>query len=107
MSSFLIELISAQYKVTLQISVFTILFLRHPFFSILPLVILSSWKRFKLILSHCYPGAPILGAEGRRAVPSTGSAVKLTDRDSQILGRGSPGGSQLGGRCPVSKKLIK
>src|SRR6218665_1422925 len=32
------------------------------FFSILPLVILSSWKRF---LSHCYPGASILGAEGR------------------------------------------
>src|SRR6218665_2986130 len=29
MSSFLIILISAQYKVTLQISVFTILFLRH------------------------------------------------------------------------------
>src|SRR6218665_945776 len=29
MSSFLIVLISAQYKVTLQISVFTILFLRH------------------------------------------------------------------------------
>src|SRR6218665_3834596 len=32
------------------------------FFSILPLVILSSWKR---LLSHCYPGALILGAEGR------------------------------------------
>ena len=32
------------------------------FFSILPLVILSSWKR---TLSHCYPGASILGAEGR------------------------------------------
>src|SRR6218665_766965 len=29
MSSFLIVLISAQYKATLQISVFTILFLRH------------------------------------------------------------------------------
>src|SRR6218665_282508 len=40
------------------------------FFSILPLVILSSWKR---LLSHCYPGASILGAEGR---------------DPQILGRG-------------------
>src|SRR6218665_2674959 len=43
------------------------------FFSILPLVILSSWKR---LLSHCYPGASILGAEGR---------------DPQILGRGSEG----------------
>src|SRR6218665_718190 len=32
------------------------------FFSILPLVILSPWKR---LLSHCYPGASILGAEGR------------------------------------------
>src|SRR6218665_3314163 len=32
------------------------------FFSILPLVILSSWKWF---LSHCYPGASILGADGR------------------------------------------
>src|SRR6218665_523988 len=29
MSSFLIVLVSAQYKVTLQVSVFTILFLRH------------------------------------------------------------------------------
>src|SRR6218665_3552887 len=28
------------------------------FFLILPLVILSSWKR---LLSHCYPGASILG----------------------------------------------
>src|SRR6218665_629171 len=46
------------------------------FFSILPLVILSSWKR---LLSHCYPEASILGAEGR---------------DPQILGRGSQGGSQ-------------
>src|SRR6218665_3904702 len=76
MSSFLIVLISAQYKVTFQISVFTILFLRHlhsSFFSILPLVILSSWKR---LLSHCYPGASILGAEGR---------------DPQIWGRGVAG----------------
>src|SRR6218665_294978 len=32
------------------------------FFSILPLVILSFWKR---LLSHCYPEASILGAEGR------------------------------------------
>src|SRR6218665_210056 len=48
------------------------------FFSILPLVILSSWKR---LLSHCYPGAAILGAEGR---------------DPQILGKGSQGGSQGG-----------
>src|SRR6218665_2667780 len=31
------------------------------FFSILPLVILSSWKR---LLSHCYQWASILGAEG-------------------------------------------
>src|SRR6218665_3608407 len=43
------------------------------FFSILPFVILSSWKR---LLSHCYPGASILGAEGR---------------DTQILGRGVEG----------------
>src|SRR6218665_3067628 len=41
------------------------------FFLILPLVIVSSWKR---LLSHCYPGASILEAEGR---------------DPQILGRGS------------------
>src|SRR6218665_1996576 len=46
------------------------------FVSILPLVILSFWKG---LLSHCYPGASILGAEGR---------------DPQILGRGSQGGSQ-------------
>src|SRR6218665_3640288 len=45
------------------------------FFSILPLVILTSWKR---LLSHCYPGASILGAEGR---------------DPQILGRVVAGGS--------------
>src|SRR6218665_1637650 len=32
------------------------------FFSILPLVILSSWKR---LLSHCSPGAKIGGAGGR------------------------------------------
>src|SRR6218665_1499338 len=32
------------------------------FFSILPLVILSSWKR---LLSHCYPGARSLAGEGR------------------------------------------
>src|SRR6218665_3016752 len=43
------------------------------FFSILPLVILSSWKR---LLSHCYPGPSILGAGGR---------------DPQILGRGVAG----------------
>src|SRR6218665_3427587 len=49
------------------------------FFSILPLVILSSWKR---LLSHCYPGASNLGTEGR---------------DPQILGRGSQGGTQGGG----------
>src|SRR6218665_1866358 len=48
-------------------------------FSILPLVIHSSWKRF---LSHCYPGASILGAEGR---------------DPHILGRGVVWRSQ-GGR---------
>src|SRR6218665_965275 len=39
------------------------------FVSILPLVIPSFWKR---LLSHCYTGASILGAEGR---------------DPQILGR--------------------
>src|SRR6218665_2069548 len=85
MSSFLIVLISAQYKVTLQINVFAMhSFLEESsFFSILPLVILSSWKRR---LSHCYPGASILGAEGR---------------DPQILGRGSQGGSQ-GDRCMKS-----
>src|SRR6218665_318938 len=59
--------------VTLQISVFTILFLRHLHSSQSPLVILSSWKR---LFSHCYPGAVILGAEGR---------------DPQILGRGVEG----------------
>src|SRR6218665_3504220 len=49
------------------------------FFSILPLVILSLWKR---LLSHCYPEASILGAEGCAR---------------HILGRGSQRGSQ-GGR---------
>src|SRR6218665_2774937 len=44
-------------------------------FSILPLAILSSWKR---LLSHCCPGASILGVEGR---------------DPQILGRWVAGGS--------------
>src|SRR6218665_2916466 len=79
MSSFLIVLISAQYKVTIQIRCFHHSFLEESsFFSILPLVILFSWKR---LLSHCYPGASILGAEGR---------------DLQILGRGSLGGSQGG-----------
>src|SRR6218665_636265 len=48
------------------------------YFSILPLVIHSSWKR---LLSHCYPGASILGAEGR---------------DPHILGRGVVWGSQGG-----------
>src|SRR6218665_3905036 len=48
------------------------------FFLVLPLVILSSWKR---LLSHCYPGASILGAEGR---------------DPPNLGRGAQGGSQGG-----------
>src|SRR6218665_1039941 len=48
------------------------------FFAILPLVILSSWKR---LLSHCYPGASILGAEGRdpqisvRGVAGRGAVV--------------------------------
>src|SRR6218665_3988898 len=50
------------------------------YFSILLLVIHSSWKR---LLSHCYPGASILGAEGR---------------EPHILSRGvvweSQGGSQ-------------
>src|SRR6218665_489555 len=41
---------------------------------LLPLVILSSWKR---LLSHCYPGASILGAEGR---------------DPRFWARGSQGG---------------
>src|SRR6218665_539174 len=50
------------------------------FYSILPLVILSSWKS---LLSHCYPGASILGAEGR---------------EPQILGRGSQGGRWSRGR---------
>src|SRR6218665_1575739 len=49
------------------------------YFSILPLVILSSWKR---LLSHCYPGASILGAEGR---------------GPPIFGGGGPGGGAVGG----------
>src|SRR6218665_1180323 len=48
------------------------------FFSILPLVIISSWKR---LLSNCYPGASTRGAESR---------------DPQIWGGGSQGGSQWG-----------
>src|SRR6218665_2528436 len=71
------------HKVALQISVFTILFLRHSYFSILPLVIHSSWKR---LLSHCYPGASILGAEGR---------------DPHILGWGVVWGSQGGSQGVV------
>src|SRR6218665_2885717 len=51
----------------------------YSFFSILPLVILSSWKR---LLSHCYPGVSILGAEGR---------------DPPIFWGGGPGGGQGGG----------
>src|SRR6218665_2341882 len=46
------------------------------YFSILPLVVHSCWKR---LLSHCYPGASILGGEGR---------------DPHILGRGSCGDSR-------------
>src|SRR6218665_1071392 len=53
------------------------------YFSILTLVIHSSWKR---LLSHCYPGASILGAEGR---------------DPNILGRGSCGGRREGRRGVV------
>src|SRR6218665_2678563 len=86
MSSFLRVHVTTQYKVALQISVcFHHSFLvASSYFSILPLVIHSTWKR---LLSHCYPGASILGAEGR---------------DPNILGRGScvdgsQGGSQ-GGR---------
>src|SRR6218665_2345240 len=45
------------------------------FFSILPFVILSSWKR---LLSHCYPGASILGAEGRD--PQLDSGQRVTGR---------------------------
>src|SRR6218665_2347582 len=62
MSSFLIVLISAFLHSTRSHfkSVFSSFF--SSFFSILPLVILSSWKR---LLSHCYSGASILGAEGR------------------------------------------
>src|SRR6218665_1618208 len=50
------------------------------YFSILPLVIHSSWKR---LLSHFYAGASILGAEGR---------------DPHILGRGSCWGRSKGRR---------
>src|SRR6218665_3785482 len=50
------------------------------YFSILPLVIHSSWKR---LLSHCYPGASILGTECR---------------DPHILGRGSCVGRREGRR---------
>src|SRR6218665_1344070 len=42
------------------------------FFSILPLVIHSSWKR---LLSHCYPGASILGAEGGGRPPYFGQGI--------------------------------
>src|SRR6218665_2613733 len=59
-------------------------------FSILPLVIHFSWKR---LLSHCYPGASILGAEGG---------------DPHILGRGSCGGCREGRRWIVdgSRNII-
>src|SRR6218665_2729185 len=79
-SSFLIVLISAQRHTSNQC-------FHHSFleasslFSILPLVILSSWKR---LLSHCYPGASILGAEGR---------------DPQILCRGVAGIEPCAGRA--------
>src|SRR6218665_1712693 len=60
MSTFLIVLISAQYKLGhTSNQCFHHSFLEaSSFFSILPLVILSSWKR---LLSHCYSGASILG----------------------------------------------
>src|SRR6218665_2563262 len=48
------------------------------YFSILPLVVHSSWKT---LLSHCYLWASLLGAEGR---------------DPHILGRGDRVGSQGG-----------
>src|SRR6218665_1690555 len=72
MSSFLIVVISAQYKLGhTSNQCFHHSFLEaSSFFSILPLMILSYWKG---LLSHCYPGASILGAEGR---------------DPKILGRG-------------------
>src|SRR6218665_1190009 len=54
-------------------SVFSPSFLEaSSYFSILPLVIHSSWKRF---LSNCYPGASILGAEDRNAHSWGGGVV--------------------------------
>src|SRR6218665_4191946 len=50
------------------------------YFSILPLVMHSSWER---LLSHCYPEASILGADGRYP---------------HILGRGSCGDRREGRR---------
>src|SRR6218665_1704178 len=74
MSSFLIVLIFCTVQGHTSNQCFHHSFLEESsFFSILPLVILSSWKR---LLFHCYPGAVILGAEGR---------------DPQILGRGVEG----------------
>ena len=87
MSFFLIVLISAQYKVTLQEWCFHHSFLEaSTFFSILPLVFLSSWKR---LLSHCYPGASILELKvatprfwaGSRRVGRRGSLESWTGRE--------------------------
>src|SRR6218665_865539 len=73
MSSFLTVHISAQYGHTSNQCFHHSFLEASSFFSILPLIILSSWKR---LLSHCYPGVSILGAEGR---------------DPQILDRGVAG----------------
>src|SRR6218665_1916382 len=56
MSSFLIVLISAQYKVTLQISVFTILFLRHLHSSLLGNSFLLEKASFPLLSRGVNPG---------------------------------------------------
>src|SRR6218665_1613066 len=53
------------------------------FFSILPLVILSSWKR---LLSHCYPWASILGL--RVATPDFGQGGRREGRRGGRWSRG-------------------
>src|SRR6218665_2806142 len=76
MSSFLIVLIFCTVQGHTSNQCFHHYFLEaSSSFSILPLVILSSWKR---LLSHCYPGASIWGL--RVAIPRFGAGGRREGR---------------------------
>src|SRR6218665_4072863 len=77
MSSFLRVRVSAQYKVALQIGVFTILFLRGIFILLNPPLGNSLLRQ---LLSHCYPGASILGLRVATPIFWAGGRVRIAGR---------------------------